>query len=202
MNQNNKIIEFSNNALSLFNFEQKLNEDNVYLICRGTRNKQNFIAKQFNTINTEITHIGVGIYENKVLKIFNISIDKTLNNSSLIVETFSDFINIHDIFNIEIWATNVTIEETLKIKLILHRYTEKKIGFDFNFNLNDNENLYCSEFAAKILNELKTFQYNFAKKEPNKILKGIIKNDEFEYFPVDFFLQNPNVIQVYKNNLS
>ena len=72
---------------------------------------------------------------------------------------------------------------------------------DFGFDLNDNENFYCSEFVAKTLNELNDFRYNTTHKESNRILKKITKKEKFEYFPVDFFIQNPNITQVYKNNL-
>lgn len=204
MNLNNKqkTIDYINIVLSSFNTEQKLNEDNIYLICRGTKNKQNLIAKNFNITNKEITHIGIGIYENESLKIFNVSVDKKINNKSLIVETFKDFINIIDIFHIEVWAINESNENKIKLKSILNKYMEKNIAFDYSFNLNDNENYYCSEFVAKILNELNSFQYNTNKKEVNRILKKITKADEFEYFPVDFFLQNPNIIQIYKKNNS
>ena len=184
-----------------FNFCLKLNEDNIYLICRGTTNKQNFIAENFNLTNKDITHIGVGIYEDDGLKVFNISIDKKINNSSFIVETFKDFISLNDIFNIEIWKINGCKENTIKLKSILNRYFEKSIGFDFGFDLNDNENFYCSEFVAKTLNELNDFRYNTTHKESNRILKKITKKEKFEYFPVDFFIQNPNITQVYKNNL-
>ena len=84
----------------------------------------------------------------------------------------------------------------------MNRYIEKEIGFDHNFDLNDNENLYCSEFVAKILNELNIFKYHSVKKKSNRILKKLTEKEEFEYFPVDFFIQNSNLTQVYRNNLT
>ncbi|MFT4061207.1 MAG: hypothetical protein QM642_02500 [Edaphocola sp.] len=86
----------------------------------------------------------------------------------------------------------------IKLKSVITKYTEKSINFDYRFNLNDNENFYCSEFVAKTLNELNGFQYKSIKKESNKLLKSIIKADVFEYFPVDFFLQNPNITKIYE----
>lgn len=204
MSQNSKLnlLDFIDNSLSSINFEEKLIEDNIYLVCRGTTNKQNFIAENFNISNREITHIGIGLYEKDSLNIYNISIDKKINNSSLIIETLKDFISINDIFHIEIWEINANKENKIKLKSILNRYIEKEIGFDHNFDLNDNENLYCSEFVAKILNELNIFKYHSVKKKSNRILKKLTEKEEFEYFPVDFFIQNSNLTQVYRNNLT
>ena len=151
MSQNSKLnlLDFIDNSLSSINFSSKLIEDNIYLVCRGTTNKQNFIAENFNISNREITHIGIGLYEKDSLNIYNISIDKKINNSSLIIETLKDFISINDIFHIEIWEINANKENKIKLKSILNRYIEKEIGFDHNFDLNDNENLYSLNLWLK-----------------------------------------------------
>jgi hypothetical protein len=185
-------------ALSSFGDEKKLNEDNVYLICRGTKNKQNLIAENFNMAHKEITHIGLGLIENNSLNIYNISVDKKVNNSSLVVETWEDFKNLPDIFYIGAWAIPSHKNDIAKLKSILRKYTEMEIAFDYDFNLEDNNNFYCSEFVAKVLNELDRFIFTTFKKEAISILKRIINKDEFEYFPVDFFLQNPDIIPVYE----
>jgi hypothetical protein len=185
-------------TLSLFGVEKKPIEDNVYLICRGTKNKQNLIAENFNITHKEITHIGLGIIENDSLNIYNVSVDKKTNNSSLIVETWEDFKKLPDIFYIGAWAIKSNKNDTSKLKSILSKYIDKTIAFDYNFNLEDDDNFYCSEFVAKVLNELNTFIYKSYKKETNSILKRITTKDEFDYFPVDFFLQNPEINQVYE----
>ena len=59
------------------------------------------------------------------------------------------------------------------IQELLNSYKEKNIGFDYKFNLSDNENLYCSEFVAKILNELNTFHYSFFRKQTKHCLRCI-----------------------------
>lgn len=204
MNQNKgvKILDSINFSLSSFSFENKLNEDNLYLVCRGTTNKQNLIAEKFNITNKQITHIGIGFLNNNELIIYNVSIDKKINNSSLIIETFEDFINLSDIFHLEIWEINSNQSDVVKLKSTINKYIEKKVGFDYSFNLDDNKNLYCSEFVAKILNGLNDFQYNPCKKESNKLLKSIIKSDIFEYFPVDFFLQNPNITKIFEKSFN
>lgn len=204
MNQNKgvKILDSINFSLSSFSFENKLNEDNLYLVCRGTTKKQNLIAEKFNITNKQITHIGIGFLNNNELIIYNVSIDKKINNSSLIIETFEDFINLSDIFHLEIWEINSNQSDVVKLKSTINKYIEKKVGFDYSFNLDDNKNLYCSEFVAKILNGLNDFQYNPCKKESNKLLKSIIKSDIFEYFPVDFFLQNPNITKIFEKSFN
>ena len=193
---------FMNSSLLSSDFSRKPDDNNIYLVCRGTTSKQNLIAENFNIRNKKITHIGIGFKHQQKFTIYNVSYDKKINNNSLLVETLDDFIAIPDIFHLEIWEINSNKGDVAKLKLILNKYLNKSIAFDYYFNLNDNENFYCSEFVAKILNGLNDFQYNPCKKESNKLLKSIIKSDIFEYFPVDFFLQNPNITKIFEKSFN
>lgn len=188
--------------LCSFSFGQSLNEDNIYLICRGTKNKQNLIAEKFNSQNKEATHIGIGIVENDSLSIFNISIDKKVNQSSLIIEKWNEFTNLPDIFYLSVWEIESDKEKIIQLKSILNNYFKEIIDFDYNFSLDDDNNLYCSEFVAKVLNKLNIFHYETNKKPTNSLLKNITDKEEFEYFPVDFFLQNPQAKQIYLKTIN
>lgn len=45
----------------------------IYFVGRSTNFKAGIIAKEFNTIDTTLTHIGIGIFINEALKIYNVS---------------------------------------------------------------------------------------------------------------------------------
>lgn len=57
-------------------------------------------------------------------------------------------------------------------------------------------------FTANVLNELKMYDYKTNKKATNSLLKNITEKKEFEYFPVDFFLQNPKVKQIFMKTIN
>ena len=69
--------------------------------------------------------------------------------------------------------------------------------FDRKFELKNDNNLYCSEFVFNVLNKLKPFQFLPCKKKLNKIEKDILDKEELVYYPVDLFLSNNNIKELY-----
>jgi len=48
--------------------------NHLYIVVRGTKTKQRFIAHNFNLIDSNITHVGIGLLDkkDKKFKIYNI----------------------------------------------------------------------------------------------------------------------------------
>lgn len=176
----------------------KLSDKSIYLVARGTTSKQFLIGEKFNTNIKSITHIGIGYQENDSLKIFNVSLNKKVNNSSLIIESWNEFTNLSDVFYVGIWELKCGIEKVEQIKLLLNDYLKTPIEFDNRFNIEDNNRLYCSEFVAKILNHIAVFDFKPEGKEVTNLLKNITDNEIFLYYPVDFFLQDSEIKQIYQ----
>ena len=119
------------------------------------------------------------------------SSDREQNGSSLIVESWAQFINGKDVFYTAIWELKISKKQQRQFKNILQKYLKEKIQFDDMFKL-DNDKLYCSEFVAKILNESEIGKYL-----PS--VKNIKQSNEFIYYPVDFFLSNNRFKLIYTN---
>ena len=181
---------------------QTFRKNTIYILGRGTLSKKEFIGEKFNIENKNLTHLGLGLFVNDTLKIYNVSSDKFQNKSSLIVETIEEFKNVNDIFYFGIWyyeCSNVVFEE---FKKTLNTYESSVILFDKKFELKNDNNLYCSEFVFNVLNNLKPFQFLPCKKELNKIEKEILEREELIYYPVDLFLSNNNIKQLYVNTIN
>lgn len=176
----------------------KLSDDSIYLVARGTKSKQFLIGEKFNTTLKNITHIGIGYQENDSLKIFNVSLNKKVNNTSLIIESWDEFTNLSDVFYIGVWELKCGKEKLEEIKVLLNNYLETPIEFDNRFNIEDNDKLYCSEFVVKVLNQAAIFDFKPEGKEVTSLLKNMTDKEMFYYFPVDFFLQDSEIKQIYQ----
>jgi hypothetical protein len=62
--------------------------------------------------------------------------------------------------------------------------------YDYEFNIH-NQNYYCSEFVANILNSISNFKFI-----PTKT------NNSFEYYSADFFMSDSRFKQVHINEIN
>lgn len=165
------------------------NEDECYIIARGTKSKQSFISKQFNIINDSITHIGIGIKLKDSFKIFNVNAIR--NTNAISIEDYKSFINQPDLKYLGIWEVDINEKKKNILKKFLFEVAQKHIDFDFDFLIgNGNKNLYCSEFCWLATNELGPDFIYRAKKIAtiNSGLDKILKREILEYIPPDYFL--------------
>ena len=172
---------------SKLNFD--FNDNECYIIARGTKSKQGFISKQFNIINDSITHIGIGIKYKNEFKIFNVNAVKNVN--ALTIESFESFTNQADLTYLGIWKLVVNDNQRSFLKKHLPQIAEKYIEFDYDFLIGNSENnLYCSEFIWLITNELGAdFKFDLKKiYTANLGLNDILKREVLEYIPPDYFL--------------
>lgn len=197
-----KILLIVLNVLCLNCYCQELNSNSIYFVGRGTLSKKELIGERFNLLNKQLTHIGLGFIENDTLQIYNVSSDKKEKNSSLIVETISDFKNVNDIFYFGIWEYKMTKKNIKKIKSELLKIIKTQITFDKKFSLENDNQLYCSEFVYKVLVTIKELNFKPTTIELNRIEQQILENEKLIYIPVDFFLNNKNIKEIKTENIN
>lgn len=168
-------------------FSQK-HINTIYIVTRGTQSGYKSNAKKLNYSHDKITHIGIGVYEKNNLIVYSIMPTAKEGTSALKIETFEDFINIEDIKYYGVWYTKVDKLTFLNLQDSLSNAINHKYKYDWNFDLN-NDNYYCSEFVAKVLNNTKEFDFKPVTMKANDLIKNILNRDVFEYYPADFFLQ-------------
>ena len=189
------ILSFSSNC-------QVFKKNAIYFVGRGTLSKKELIGDRFNQYNKQLTHLGLGIVINDTLMIYNVSSDKVINKSALIVEKIPSFKNVNDIFYFGIWELRCNKKTINKIKKELITIQKKQIYFDRKFVLSDDNYLYCSEFVYNITKNIKGFNSNPISVELNKIEKQILNVEKFSYISVDYFLSNKNVKEFHTENLN
>ena len=174
-------------------------DSSLFIICRSTKSKQSIVAEDFNINDSIITHVGIGYYENGMLKVFNVSTDKkNSQGSSLIQEDFQTFTNVPDISYSSVWQYKCGRQEVSHMITILESFSLKSIKFDFSFELENGNDFYCSEFVYEVLHLLDNRKFNFnpVQKELSKFYASILKRDFLNYIPVDFFQQYPSFRKV------
>lgn len=178
------IFIFTNLAYSQSNniFEKKF----VYLFFRSTENKINIIAKDFNINDTLMTHVGLGVYSENKIMIYNIDVSDV--DSALKVDNLESFTNISQIKAFSIWKLPKNNSQYRKLKNYLLNLRNKFFEFDYSFTRN-NKKYYCSEFVYEILSKSNIIKETlYVSKELNKFYSKALKKDILIYIPVDSFL--------------
>lgn len=178
-----------------------LNEENAYLVFRGTNTKEGFFARNFNIKDTLSSHVGLAIYTNDDWYIYHVlEVEKTLSDYN--IDTLDSFLNKREdeVFYYSFWELSTLNSRKIdKLKFILNQYKSRRIIFDRSFK-KDSTKLYCSEFICKVLNTVDSTLYNFeySKRELKGIYKTYFNKDTLEYYPVDMFQYNDNFEKIYE----
>ncbi len=174
-----------------------LDKKKSYLIFRGTDSKEGFIAKGFNVINNDISHVGIAICLFNKWSVYHVfsSVNET---SDLNEDSFEIFFSIEDgeVKYAAIYEfLNLSLDEN---KILVEKIKEMRtddIKFDKSFSLdNKNNQLYCSEFVVEVLSHVNNLKFNF---KPHKVKLSAIEaiylnKDSLQYYPVDFFTKDHN----------
>lgn len=176
--------------------------ENLYIFARGTRSKSSFISKGFNLIDSNITHIGIGLYERPSQKypiVYNVS---NVNKKSVLLrQSITEFFNEPDIFYGSIWVLKTDKATIRKISENILTYQNKVIRFDYDFSLSNADTLiYCSEFVWKVINKMdkNLFYKPLIRRLDQELLIRFLKKTMLEYIPVDFFLEIKGVKRIYE----
>lgn len=177
----------------------KFKDSTLYLIGRGTKTKLRLIADTYNLKEKDITHIGIGIYLNKRLRVFNVSDIQDNSRNALKVDSFESYTNSSDVYSLAIWECKLNKSEFSKALSFLDSISTQKIYFDHKFNLENNNVLYCSEFCVLVLKTINKIKFSFSTtviKITDLFTQYYLKRDILEYYPVDFFIYNKSVEKV------
>ena len=188
----------------LLNSQILFKKDAIYIFARSTEHKVNIIAEDFNLQDKQITHIGIGYFENDSIKIFNVSNFETdEKGSALISESYASFVDLSDVTYSSIWKLKSDEKEIAKLKSILEEYSKDKIKFDDFFILDESNDYYCSEFIYRVLKKVNRnkFGFNPINKKLNAFYSNALHRIEFVYIPVDFFQSFTIFEKVYEKNL-
>lgn len=179
-----------------------LENNNFYIVCRGTYSKSALIAEKFNLHDRNITHCGIGFFVGSSFIIYNVADNNQSKLSALFIDSFNSFSKSSDIYYVSIWKYRVNRFALAQIRKSCEHYFQRKISFDFNFNINENDNvLYCSEFCYRILKELRCRKLNFKPTQitlNNELYESLLNRKTLTYFPVDFFETNKKFKKVYE----
>ena len=79
------------NSKNFFWKDVQLNEQQVYLVFRGTKSKEGFFAKDFNISDTLSSHVGMLINDKTKWEIYHIIDFKDKNRSDFRKQSLKDF---------------------------------------------------------------------------------------------------------------
>ncbi len=173
-----------------------LDEEQVYIVYRGTETKLGGIARGFNLNDSFSSHVGFLIFKNNTWLVYHV-LDKNDNQSALRIQKMKDFFDIKKerVFYASLWKINTcSSKETKGIREYIMDYEDLKIVFNKNFSTNEPNRLYCSEFIVKVLYKSDSLKYKFekSKRKLTGVFKSYLGRDTLSYYPVDVFQNNNN----------
>lgn len=160
----------------------------VFLCCRGTLQKQGLVAAQFNFIDSNITHVGIGFTTKDGFRIFHVS-DSKKSGNYFCIETVEEFLSEKGVFYFSAWELEATGPILSEIKRNCLDEKNSRIVFDTRFSNTNGDTLYCSEFCRNILLS-SGFDCLLQKKKmrlSGDFYRMYFGADAIEYVPVDFF---------------
>lgn len=179
----------------------KMNNRAVYMFCRGTKSKSSMIARKFNLMDSNSTHVGLGIITDGHLSIFNVTDQHAGYAGALLQDSLESFIKVPDLSYLAVWKCDVPERKLKKIRLLCNTYSQRNICFDGTFTISDDDKLYCSEFCANVFNrtEFPRFYFSPVTRELNdRLLEMILDRKRITYFPVDFFQSNKRFRMIFQ----
>jgi hypothetical protein len=185
---------YGQGAISLETIQALLKKEKpaAYIFVRGTRRKAAMIGDSFNIRLPQATHVGIGISGNNGVYIYHVAdVEQDINGSALRRENLLQFFGEPDVFYGSVWRISLTSAQLALLEQHCHAFLKKKIWFDAQFNLQENDSLYCSEFCAKLLNDLaepSLLTKPVVKTISNPFIAAYLGRTEFLYHPVDFFI--------------
>lgn len=191
---------FLNKKTRNLKLPNNLYEDNqIYIVLRGTETKAGLIVNQFNIYDSNPSHIGIGIYKNDDFLIYNVSDNyNEKRKDNLFIETLEDFVSVDGTVYYSIWkVNNLSFNEFEKIDKKLEESVEKKYIFDKYITLNNNE-YYCTEYVVEMLSDKRDFEFTLREEEINGVVKLYLKRDSLIYYPVDGFIKDNQVTKIYE----
>lgn len=175
-------------------------EKTIYIVLRGTDSKSGWIAKKYNHIDNNASHVAIGLKYDQQFKVIHISDELSERNDNLFHENIYDFISRDDLIYVSIWKLKkIDINTFHKIKESIEKSTFTIQEFDKKIMIN-NDFYYCSEYVNDILeyNNIKIF---YKKKiKINGIVKSYLGRDTLEYYPVDGFMESERVENIFTWN--
>lgn len=180
--------EYNNISAAMKKMEP--DEKSLYFFCRGTLRKSSLIAQKFNLADTNITHVGLGFFELGKPVIFHVSDNSNLPGTALRKDSLRAFLDTQDIYYFSIWQykmDEIVVEKAKKTCLQMFR---KPVWFDGSFIIANDDSLYCSEFCARVLNNLGVTALKFNPitiELKNAFFQSVLERNFLTYFPVDFF---------------
>lgn len=182
---------------SIYGVLPLVNENTLYIFCRGTATKAGMIAKRYNIRDSFITHTGIGYFENNKAYLFHVTDDRSVQNA-LQISSLQSFSAVKDLIHFSIWK--ITTEKTAfnRVKASLQQFSTRKIFFDTQFSLaNKPDSLYCAEFCANVLNEAGIKCSPTSLRLTDEFAIRFLSRKFLLYFPADFFLQLDGIEKIY-----
>lgn len=180
----------------------KLEQNTLYVFCRGTKAKSGLIAEKFNVKDRNATHVGIGYLEKEQLRIYNVT-DVDTSKTALLIDDLDSFLS--GAYYMSIWKCRKNESEYLKLKEVCSSFSNRKVYFDFSFTLNENDTvLYCSEFCSRILKEInpKKFDFRPRKVKLESYYQALLQRENLIYFPVDFFEESSYFTKIFETHLN
>lgn len=172
-------------------------DDGVYLILIGADHKVSSFIKKYNyKRNTRYNHVSILSVKKGEKIVYDVHPRKIKFTKKISVESLKSYLRFtgqkttyFGIWRVK-WITNSQLEKLIK--------PNQKILYDYKFDNKTENEQYCSEYVVSLLDKSleKPFSWILLKKKLEKPEKFFLKKDSIIYYPVDFFLNNKNIVYI------
>ena len=181
----------------------KLNDSTIYFFIRGTKAKTVITTEKCNIQDQFSSHVGIGYFDGKQLKIYSVSNENSENESALKIDSLESFFTSKTKY-FAIYKCNNNYEELMIMQSVCDNFAQQKITFDDKFEIDNGNAFYSTEFCANVIKQTNPKKYNYAPLNVNldETSAAYLGRETLQYFPVDFFQTQNNCSKIYETFIS
>ncbi|MFI3221366.1 MAG: YiiX/YebB-like N1pC/P60 family cysteine hydrolase [Methylococcales bacterium] len=162
------------------------------LIFRHSNEFWGDMAAKMSRTDSQFSHVGIVIVENGVVKIIHADGNPLQGSPRLVKQLLTEWLDGVEDFGL--FRLNMTDQTRERVIEEAKRLFDAGVPFDTKFNLNTDDELYCTEFVAKVI-----YRAQLSSKEIPIVFATERFIDGRQYIPLDAIFLNERVSPVGRN---
>ncbi len=172
----------------------QLNDSTIYFFTRGPKSEKAVNAIKWNLQDKFSTHVGIGYFDGKQLKIYNVIKENPEHKTFLKTDSLESFLT-SETYYFAMYKCNNKYDELMTLQAICENFSSQKGIGDITFKIESDIVEDSAAFCATVMMKINPVKYNYV---PVNTSGAATNRKTLTYFPVDFFQSKNNCSKTFE----